>query len=370
MIYKRGKHWHMDAMVSGVRCREALKTTDRREAAALEKKRVAEIQQGKAASKSGKEFARKPFDESAKTYVQDREGRVAERTIQLETERLRPLAKFFGDKPLLRVKAEDITAYHKARQAKGVSGRTINIETGILRRMLKKAKRWNALAEDVERFPEHQREVGRALPVEQKKQLFQVAGSNPDWMVAHCAAVLAASMTCRSVELKHLRCQHLDLFKQVLSIRRSKKESGHRTLPLNSDAVAALARLWERARAFGATEPDHYVFPACENGHIDPTRHQKTWRTAWRSLTKAAGLKGFRFHDLRHQAVTELSEAGASDATIMAIAGHLPRRLMEHYSHVRMAAKRTALEKLESGLMGAPPVAVRAPGDAVPELAN
>ena len=146
--------------------------------------------------------------------------------------------------------------------------------------------------------------------------------------------------------------QDVDLFKQVLNIHRSKKESGQRTIPLNGDAVAALARLWERAQVFGAAEPQHYVFPASENLHIDPTRHQKTWRSAWRSLTKAAGLKGFRFHDLRHQAVTELSESGASDATIMAIAGHMSRRMMEHYSHVRMAAKREALEGLESGLMG------------------
>ena len=36
----------------------------------------------------------------------------------------------------------------------------------------------------------------------------------------------------------------------------------------------------------------------------------------------------------------------------MAIAGQMTRRMMEHYSHVRMAAKRAALDKLESGLMG------------------
>jgi hypothetical protein len=28
--------------------------------------------------------------------------------------------------------------------------------------------------------------------------------------------------------------------------------------------------------------------------------------------------------------------------------------MLEHYSHVRMAAKRAALDKLESGLMGRP----------------
>ena len=38
----------------------------------------------------------------------------------------------------------------------------------------------------------------------------------------------------------------------------------------------------------------------------------------------------------------------------MAVAGDMSRRMLEHYSHVRMAAKRTALEKLESNLMGEP----------------
>ena len=75
-------------------------------------------------------------------------------------------------------------------------------------------------------------------------------------------------------------------------------------------------------------------------------------KSAWRRA--AAPYRGFRFHDLRHQAITELAEGGASDATLMALAGHLSRRMMEHYSHVRMAAKREALAKLEGGLMAAP----------------
>ena len=135
------------------------------------------------------------------------------------------------------------------------------------------------------------------------------------------------------------------------------------------------------------TNPEHFVFPACENERIDATRPQKSWRTAWRSLvsetakqvgSEAAKLaqqagtdveearrravepfRGFRFHDLRHQAITELAEGGASDATIMAVAGHLDRAMMEHYSHIRMAAKRNALDKLESGLMEIPVVAAK-----------
>jgi len=51
-----------------------------------------------------------------------------------------------------------------------------------------------------------------------------------------------------------------------------------------------------------------------------------------------------------------MAEAGASDATMMAVAGHVSRRMMEHYSHVRLAAKRSVLDKMESGLMRKLPV--------------
>jgi len=122
MIYKRGGHWHLDVTVHGVRYREALDTTDRREALALEKKCVGEILAGKAASKSGREFDRKPFSEAAKLFLEDRNGHVSERTIQFESERLKPLAPFSGERPILRIGAEDITAYQRTRLAAGLSG--------------------------------------------------------------------------------------------------------------------------------------------------------------------------------------------------------------------------------------------------------
>ena len=385
MIYKRAGHWHLDVTIHGVRYREALNTTDKRQAKELEKNRIAEIKQGKNASKTGREFARKPFHEAVKVYLQEREPHVSERTMQFEKERLGPLVKQFGEKPLLRFKAEDLSGYQKARLDAGVSGRTVNMETGVLRRMLKRAKVWNAISEDVKALPEQRGAVAKVLPADLKRKLFETAASRPEWLVAHCAAVLAVSTTCRGVEIKNLRWQDVDLFGRVATIRRSKTAAGHRTIPLNGDAMAALARLLERGQALGSNEPEHYVFPACEERIIDPLRPQKSWRTAWRKLVgetakrvgreaaqqalkqeqsiqaaiaawkrATAPIRGLRFHDLRHQAITEMAEAGASDATLMAVAGHMSRRMLEHYSHVRMAAKRTALEKLESNLMGGP----------------
>ena len=63
------------------------------------------------------------------------------------------------------------------------------------------------------------------------------------------------------------------------------------------------------------------------------------------SQNKRAGFH-CRFHDLRHTAITKLAETQASDMTIMAIAGHVSKKMLERYSHVRMTAKRKALDAI------------------------
>ena len=53
-----------------------------------------------------------------------------------------------------------------------------------------------------------------------------------------------------------------------------------------------------------------------------------------------------RFHDLRHTAITKLAEQGVPDSTMKALAGHVHEKMLERYRHIRMAAKREAVEAL------------------------
>jgi integrase len=161
---------------------------------------------------------------------------------------------------------------------------------------------------------------------------------------------------------------------------RSKTAAGERVIPLNFDALSAVMRLRERTKwLFGESlSPDWYVFPHAEGkSKPDPTKPMSGWRSAWRRITRAiscpacgrvqdpAGIccddnckadvsqvksstAGLRFHDLRHHAITELAESQASDQTVMAIAGHVSPRMLAHYSHVRLEAKRNALEAISS----------------------
>ena len=80
---------------------------------------------------------------------------------------------------------------------------------------------------------------------------------------------------------------------------------------------------------------------------IDPTKPMTSWRSAWRSILKAAGLKGVRFHDGRHTVVTTLAEKGIPDWVIQAQVGHVDPQMMKTYSHIRREALRNAALVLE-----------------------
>ena len=82
---------------------------------------------------------------------------------------------------------------------------------------------------------------------------------------------------------------------------------------------------------------------SCSRLSIDPARDLQA------PHPRLAGLRGLRFHDLRHHAITELAESSTSEQTIMSIAGHVSARMLAHYSHVRLKAKRDALAVLSSG---------------------
>jgi hypothetical protein len=157
---------------------------------------------------------------------------------------------------------------------------------------------------------------------------------------------LALNTTMRACEVKGLQWKDVDFLERTVIVRQSKTDAGRRLIPLNGEAFDAIMELYHRAQKVAGTAPDHYVFPACENGKIDPETPQKSWRSAWRSLRKAAGLKDLRFHDLRHHAITELAESQASESTIMSVAGHVSKQMLEHYSHIRLDAKRQAVEAL------------------------
>ncbi len=140
----------------------------------------------------------------------------------------------------------------------------------------------------------------------------------------------------------------MDLAKAVLTVADSKTEVGEgRTIPLNADVLEAIV---EHAKwflkKFKETRPEWYLFPYGRPQPTDPTRPVTTLKTVWQKVKADAGVTG-RFHDNRHTFITDLAESGAAgDETIRDIAGHVSPRMLKHYSHIRMDAKRKAVGAL------------------------
>jgi len=314
---------------------------------------------------------------------------LSSKSLPSQTDHAKPLCEYFDATQLARISAEHVLAYIRFRKDKKISNVTINMEVGILRRVLKRAKRWSLISDDISRLPER-RDIGRALSPDHKAYLVRIASARPEWQVVRLATILALNTTMRGCELRGLCWKDANFIGRTLTIQRSKTEAGDRLIPLNGDAWAAILELRERIKLFYVVEPQHdwYVFPSGEGQgpsigtkrasvRPDPTKPVSTWRTAWRSMTRAiecpqcrtlqspakmcanedckadladlrSPLHGLRFHDLRHHAITELAETQASDQTIMSIAGHVSPRMLAHYSHVRLDAKRQALDALSS----------------------
>ena len=139
----------------------------------------------------------------------------------------------------------------------------------------------------------------------------------------------------------------MDLSKAILTVGDSKTEAGEgRTIPLNSALLEAMIEYakWFTKR-FGTIQPEWYLFPFGKPRPQDPTRPMVTLKTSWSNARKKAAVQG-RWHDNRHTLVTDLAESGAGDETIRDIAGHVSKQMLKHYSHIRMEAKRRALESI------------------------
>jgi integrase len=68
-----------------------------------------------------------------------------------------------------------------------------------------------------------------------------------------------------------------------------------------------------------------------------------------------------RWHDNRHTFITDLAESGeASDETIRDLAGHVSKQMLRDYSHIRMKAKRQAVDALLAKPAAEEPKAVAA----------
>jgi integrase len=256
-----------------------------------------------------------------------------------------------GDRLVVEITPKVVKGYQTARLREQAGPKTINDEVQLLIRLcgdqgeLVRAalRRDKALKLSLPPSP------GRAYSAEEKTRMLEEARKLRTPQM-HAALALDLNTGLRDKELRETRWGQIDLIhKKALTVGWSKTDAGTgRVIPLNETAVAAIeAHAGWYTRRFGSCNPEWFVFAFGTPLPKDPTRPITSFKTAWTKVRKNAGVTG-RWHDNRHTLVTELAESGAGDEVIMSIAGHVSRAMLSRYSHVRMEAKRRALDDIAS----------------------
>jgi len=349
--------WWLDFNICGRRIRESTGVTRKTLAVEAEKRRKLDLERSLAGLPTeSKESRIRTVGEVCEAYRNRYAQGHKPKSLTWVNERLAPILRHLAGVVLPDLSEDRIQSYIKARIAEGAtrppgstkaigaSGRTVNMEISILSRCIgrKRSELWPGLRPLTER-----RDVGRALTPDEEKRLLEASLRSPSPLIAPFIRIaLMTGMRCG--EILGLRWRQVDLVDRTITVGQSKTAAGTgRVIPMNSDLYAVMVAFadWHRQEC-GGTEPDRYVFPSgVKSGVYDSRRKLVNIRKAWEAVRDAAGLK-CRIHDLRHHACSRMAEAGVSEYGMMAIMGHVSRAMLERYSHVRLEAKRAAVEAL------------------------
>jgi integrase len=359
-LFKRGNTYWFEFVFHGQRIQETTKTANKESAGriAQERKRKLEL------ALAGLKEVKKPllFSVAAREWFEGKKADWSDNSARIERTNLDHLMPHFGKLLLMDIEPEDINRYKGERKGEKASPKTVNLEIATLRGVLRKHRLWANLQPDV-KMCKVRGEVGRALSKDEEDRLMTACRNNRSRSL-YPALLLSVHTGLRCAEMRHLRWKQIDWIGGQLIVGKSKTVAGEgRNIPLSETAIACL-RKWHGQ--FPDWHPNHYVFPSerygligeGEDGHfgnkvapydVRPTVPIGSWKTAWRTARKEAGVN-CRWHDMRHTFISRLAEGQASDATIMSLAGHVSRKMMEKYSHTRNEAKRAAISVLDGPL--------------------
>lgn len=350
-VFQRGRFWWYEFEFRGQRFRASTSSTSKEVAKRAERARRLQLEEGINQLKAVKRPL--AFAGVAKQWLEVKTPQWSTSNLRIESYNVGHLVETFGKLLLTDITPDHISRYQAAREREGASKRTINMEVGTLRAILRKHRLWSNLQPDVKMLRVRS-DIGRALS-QAEAQALLVACQKSRSRSLYPAVLLSIHTGLRNRELRLLRWRQIDLLGHTVTVGRSKTSGGEgRVVPLSKIAQRVIQ---EWRSEFPDAMPDHYVFPseryglAGEDGYLHgaltrygvrPDVPMGSWKVAWSNALQAAGVQ-CRWHDLRHTFVSWIAESQTSDATIMALAGHLSVKMKEKYSHVRQQAKRNAI---------------------------
>jgi integrase len=276
------------------------------------------------------------FDEAADSFLAYSKAR--KKTFRNDAQIVERLKTFFGNRPLESLTVNLVDAYLLQRRQQGsqvkpgktLKNATLNRDVACLKTIVSRAVLNRQLERDpivgLQRFKEHSRD--RTLSAEEYQALLNCCSPHLRNIVE-----LAYWTAMRRGEILGLRWDQVDFKNGVITLEAADtKTQEKREIPLNEKLIALFQRI---PRTLGSP----YVFFYQGKRVKDP-------RNGFATACRKAGIEDFRFHDLRHCAVTNFRKAGVSDTVIMSISGHKTYAVFRRYDRVDREDRKAALGRM------------------------
>ncbi len=331
VFLKNGNFW-IDYYVEGHRKRRKVGTSKTLAELALKKVHV-EIAEGKYLDVQKEQKIR--FKDFAQTYAETY-GKKKRSWDSTDEHYLKKLSSFFGDKylheitPFLVQKYQTQWRQEKTNRGGLVSVAYVNRELACLKCMFRLAIEWEYAAENPVkkiRFEKENNSRVRFLEKEELKKVLGFCGPRLRPIV-----LLAVNTGMRKAEIQNLKWRDVDIQRGFITLHYTKNGETRR-VPLNNTAKEALMSV-----------PKHpespYIFCNTDGNPYN-------FRVVFEKALSKAGIKDFRFHDLRHTAASYLAMSGVDLNTIRDILGHKSLDMVLRYAHLSPAHHANAVSRLD-----------------------
>lgn len=268
-------------------------------------------------------------------YVEELEptGKIGRtKSYVLESLLARPIA----EKEALTLDAADVIQHCRDRQEEGAGPSTVLHDVSYLKSVLEHAKRvWSmqvsGRAVDEAMGTLHQLKlIGKSRardrrPTEDELQRIftwlESRQSSHNSFIPHVDIVrFAISSGMRAAEIERLRWDDLDEEKRLILVRQRKDP---KQKIFNDQWVPLLGEAWDIVQA--QPRNAELIFPY----------NIRSVTAAWQRACNDLGIQDLRFHDLRHEGISRLFEAGLSIQEVAMVSGHRSWNNLKRYTQLR-----------------------------------
>ncbi|MFH1723226.1 MAG: site-specific integrase [Elusimicrobiota bacterium] len=322
-VYRRGKVWWIDYRQQGRRLREPVGPSKAAASRALAKRQV-EIIEGRFFPKKKRscitvrEMIRLFWD----LYAKDKRGH-AHRPI------LKRLDKEFGVLPLDSVTVPMVLRYrNQVRDESSIAN--ANRHHDVFRSLFNRAIEWGKfMGENPVAKVKQEKEKNRRLRFLSHDEIRRLLAACHSRLMPVVACALLTGM--RKGEILNLRWENVSLEQSIIYILET--ESGEaREIPIAPTLREILLSLPNRGSGS--------VFDVAEI----------TVRRYFAQALRAAGIEGFRFHDLRHTFASHYIMKTGDLPSLQKLLGHHSPAMTQRYAHLSRGHLRMGIQLLDSGM--------------------